>query len=110
MPGLTYNRWLHDRAQQELEHQTEEYYRSLSKGERKEDQQWSKISSRSARRLTVSEAGTKLTVATDAYALRRTFCCWARWVVAIQRSMASFLNRQTLPNFQDGSVPSRAIR
>jgi len=44
-------RWLHDRAQQELERQTEEYYRSLSKGERKEDQQWSKIASRSARRL-----------------------------------------------------------
>jgi len=50
-PGLTYNRWLHDRAQQELEHQTEEYYRSLSNGERKEDQQWSKIAFRSARRL-----------------------------------------------------------
>jgi len=32
-------RWLHDRAQQELERQTEEYYRSLSKGERKEDEQ-----------------------------------------------------------------------
>jgi len=31
----------------------EEYYRSLSKGERKEDQQWSKIASRSARRLWV---------------------------------------------------------
>lgn len=44
-------RWLQDRAQQELERQTEEYYRSLSKGERKEDEQWSKIASRSARRL-----------------------------------------------------------
>jgi len=44
-------RWLHDHARQELERRTEEYYRSLSKGERKEDQQWSKIAARSARRL-----------------------------------------------------------
>ena len=44
-------RWLRDHAQKELEQQTEEYYRSLSKAERKEDQQWSKISARSAKRL-----------------------------------------------------------
>ena len=44
-------RWLRDHAQQELERQTEEYYRSLSKGELKEDQQWSKIAARSARHL-----------------------------------------------------------
>jgi metal-responsive CopG/Arc/MetJ family transcriptional regulator len=44
-------RWLHDQAQKELERQTEEYYHSLSKAEHKEDQQWSKISARSAKRL-----------------------------------------------------------
>jgi metal-responsive CopG/Arc/MetJ family transcriptional regulator len=44
-------RWLHDQAQKELERQTEQYYRSLSKTERKENRQWSKISARSARQL-----------------------------------------------------------
>ena len=44
-------RWLHDQAQKELERQTEQYYHSLSKTERKENQQWSKISARSARQL-----------------------------------------------------------
>jgi len=44
-------RWLCDQAQKELERQTEEYYLSLSKAERNEDRQWSKIAGRSAKRL-----------------------------------------------------------
>jgi Arc/MetJ-type ribon-helix-helix transcriptional regulator len=44
-------RWLYDQAQKELERQTEEYYLSLSRAERKEDKQWSKIAARSAKRL-----------------------------------------------------------
>lgn len=44
-------RLLHDQAQKELERQTEEYYLSLSKVERNEDREWSKISARSAKRL-----------------------------------------------------------
>jgi metal-responsive CopG/Arc/MetJ family transcriptional regulator len=44
-------RWLRDKARKELESQTEEYYLSLSQGERNEDRQWSKIASRSAKRL-----------------------------------------------------------
>ena len=43
--------WLHDRAQRELEQQTEAYYRSLSKAERKEDKQWTTVAARSARKL-----------------------------------------------------------
>lgn len=43
-------RWLRDYAQQELERQTEAYYRSLSKAERKEDRQWTKLAARSAKR------------------------------------------------------------
>jgi len=44
-------RWLHEQAQEELERQTEEYYHSLSRAERKEDRRWSKIAGRSAKRL-----------------------------------------------------------
>jgi metal-responsive CopG/Arc/MetJ family transcriptional regulator len=44
-------RWLDDHVRQELERKMEQYYRSLSKAERKEDQQWSLIATRSARRL-----------------------------------------------------------
>lgn len=44
-------RWLRDQAQKELERQTEEYYLSLSRAERNEDRQWSKITARSAKRL-----------------------------------------------------------
>jgi metal-responsive CopG/Arc/MetJ family transcriptional regulator len=44
-------KWLHDQAQKELERQTEEYYLSLSEAELNEDQEWSKISARSAKRL-----------------------------------------------------------
>jgi len=44
-------RWLRDQAQKDLERRTEEYYLSLSKAERKEDQQWSKIAARSGKRL-----------------------------------------------------------
>ncbi|OGP95332.1 MAG: hypothetical protein A2157_20035 [Deltaproteobacteria bacterium RBG_16_47_11] len=44
-------RWLRDQAKKELERQTEEYYLSLSKAERNEDRQWSKIAARSAKRL-----------------------------------------------------------
>lgn len=43
--------WLRDQAQQDLERQTEEYYRSLSKAERKEDRQWTKHAARAAKRL-----------------------------------------------------------
>jgi metal-responsive CopG/Arc/MetJ family transcriptional regulator len=42
---------LRDRAQGELERQTEEYYLSLSEAERKEDKQWSRIAARSAKDL-----------------------------------------------------------
>ncbi|MBI5410532.1 MAG: ribbon-helix-helix protein, CopG family [Nitrospirae bacterium] len=41
--------WLREHAQQALEHRTEEYYRSLSKAERKEDRQWAKLAARSAK-------------------------------------------------------------
>ena len=44
-------RLLRDQAQKELEWQTEEYYLSLSKAERDEDRQWSKIAVRSAKLL-----------------------------------------------------------
>ena len=43
--------WLSTQAQKELERQTEEYYRSLSEAERKENEQWTKIAARSAKRL-----------------------------------------------------------
>ena len=43
--------WLRSQARKDLEHQIEEYYRSLSKAERKEDKHWSKAAARSARRL-----------------------------------------------------------
>jgi len=49
--GEAVRRWLYDEAQKELERQTEEYYLSLSRAERKEDKQWSKIAARSAKRL-----------------------------------------------------------
>jgi metal-responsive CopG/Arc/MetJ family transcriptional regulator len=45
------HRWLRYRAHKELERQTEEYYLSLSRAERKEDKQWSKIAARSAKDL-----------------------------------------------------------
>jgi len=44
-------RWLREQAQKDIERQTEEYYLSLCKAEHKEDQQWSKIAARSAKRL-----------------------------------------------------------
>ncbi len=44
-------RLLRDQAREELERQTEEYYLSLSKAERNEDRQWSKIAVRSAKHL-----------------------------------------------------------
>ena len=44
-------RWLQEHAQHEIERQVENYYRSLSKAERKEDEAWSKTSARSAKRL-----------------------------------------------------------
>ena len=47
----TVRQWLRDQAQEELERQTEEYYLSLSKAERNEDQEWSKIAARSAKHL-----------------------------------------------------------
>ena len=44
-------RWLRERAKKELERQIEEYYHSLSRAERKEDKEWSKIAARSAKDL-----------------------------------------------------------
>ena len=44
-------RWLENRAKEELERKTEEYYLSLSGAERKEDKQWSRIAARSAKDL-----------------------------------------------------------
>lgn len=45
------HRWLQEYAQHEIERQVEDYYHSLSKAERKEDEAWAKISAHSARRL-----------------------------------------------------------
>lgn len=42
-------RWLQEHAQKQIERQVEEYYRSLSKAERKEDEAWAKTSARSAK-------------------------------------------------------------
>lgn len=44
-------RWLEEQAQRELECKTEEYYLSLSGAERDENQQWSKVTARSAKHL-----------------------------------------------------------
>lgn len=44
-------RWLDDHARRMLERETELYYRSLSKEERKENKQWSRITTHSAGRL-----------------------------------------------------------
>lgn len=41
--------WLREHAKKELERQTEEYYRSLTEAERKEDRQWSKAAARSVK-------------------------------------------------------------
>jgi metal-responsive CopG/Arc/MetJ family transcriptional regulator len=43
--------WLREHTQKELERQTEDYYRSLSQAERKEDRAWSKVAARSAKHL-----------------------------------------------------------
>jgi metal-responsive CopG/Arc/MetJ family transcriptional regulator len=43
--------WLQIEAQRELESQTEEYYRTLSEDECREDKEWTKVAARSARRL-----------------------------------------------------------
>jgi metal-responsive CopG/Arc/MetJ family transcriptional regulator len=43
--------WLREQAYIELERQTEAYYQSLSKAERKENRDWSKIATRSAKEL-----------------------------------------------------------
>jgi len=44
-------RWLEEYKQKELESQVEEYYLSLSKTERQEDKEWTKIAAKSAKRL-----------------------------------------------------------
>jgi len=44
-------RWLEEYKQKELERQVEKYYRSLSKTERQEDKEWTKIAAKSAERL-----------------------------------------------------------
>lgn len=42
-------RWLQEHAQKQIERQVEDYYRSLSNAERKENEAWSKTSARSAK-------------------------------------------------------------
>ena len=44
-------RWLEEYKQKQLESQVEEYYLSLSKPERAEDKEWTKIAAKSAKRL-----------------------------------------------------------
>ena len=44
-------KWLSDQTKTEIEWQTEEYYRSLSTTEIKEDQKWAKIATRSAKKI-----------------------------------------------------------
>ena len=44
-------RWLEEYKQKELESQVEEYYLSLSKAEREEDTEWTKIAAKSAKHL-----------------------------------------------------------
>jgi metal-responsive CopG/Arc/MetJ family transcriptional regulator len=44
-------RMLEEHAQKKIERQVEDYYRSLSKAERKENKAWSKTSARSAKHL-----------------------------------------------------------
>ena len=44
-------RWLDERVQEEIERQTEEYYRSLSPTEREEDKEWSTLAAEAAGRL-----------------------------------------------------------
>jgi metal-responsive CopG/Arc/MetJ family transcriptional regulator len=43
--------WQEARKKREIERQVEDYYGARSKGEQVEDEQWSRISSRAARRL-----------------------------------------------------------
>jgi len=43
--------WLKEQKKREIENQVEEYYLSLSDEERKEDQEWNEIASRSAQKL-----------------------------------------------------------
>lgn len=43
--------WLQEQARRELERETEEYYRSLTEKERREDKRWSEIAARSAKNL-----------------------------------------------------------
>ena len=45
------HRWLQDYTQRELEQQVEQYYRSLSKAERQESKEWTRIAAKSAKRL-----------------------------------------------------------
>ncbi len=41
--------WLRERAKKEIERQTEEYYRSLTNKEKKEDREWSEIAVKSTK-------------------------------------------------------------
>ncbi|MGH7962705.1 MAG: ribbon-helix-helix domain-containing protein [Candidatus Binatia bacterium] len=43
--------WLERQVQSEIERQTEEYYRSLPPAEQEEDQQWSALTSETAKRF-----------------------------------------------------------
>ncbi len=43
--------WLRRRALDRLEHATEEYYRSLTEGERDEDREWDELAARAAAKV-----------------------------------------------------------
>lgn len=43
-------KWLEERTRGEIERQVEDYYRSLSEAERKEDADWARVAARSIRR------------------------------------------------------------
>jgi len=44
-------RWLDERVQEDIERQTEEYYRSLSPAEREEGKEWATLAAEAAGRL-----------------------------------------------------------
>jgi metal-responsive CopG/Arc/MetJ family transcriptional regulator len=44
-------RWLDERVQENIERQTEEYYRSLSPAEREQDREWAALAAEAARHL-----------------------------------------------------------
>lgn len=58
-------RWLQEYAREEIERRVEDYYRSLSRAECKEDEAWSKISARSTKHLGRPQANLHGQVRTD---------------------------------------------